>query len=60
MSSAKGGKKIIESDLVGQVDHLNRGDELLLAFGVEHIFSADTDVEQVAWLDAIRVMVVVF
>ena len=59
MRAAEGGKKIVESVIVRQVDHLQPRAPLV-AISTKQIVVAHREIEQIALLDTRRVEVVVF
>src|SRR5579859_5843521 len=59
MRAAEGGVKVVQGDLVHQVDDLYGGCEPLFAFGMEQVLRADTDVEQAARFHAVGIVIVV-
>ena len=58
MRSAERRKKAVKGYLVGQIRDLKRCSDLLALFRMQQIIRADAEIEHVAWLDAIGVMIV--
>jgi hypothetical protein len=57
--AAKGGKVIVQSGLVGQIDD-RKAQAPTVAIPTEQIVLANRDVEQTAWSDPLRIVIVVF
>ena len=59
MGAAEGRQKIIKRNFVGQVFNIDRSSEPGLALPVCEIVRADTEVEKIARLYAVRIVVVI-
>ena len=59
MCTAESGEEVVECHRIGQVVDGNGGSDLLTMFGVEQVVGADSEIEQVPGLHAIRVVVIV-
>src|ERR1035437_9761305 len=59
MRAAEGRQKVIQRDLVGQVGDLERSGELFVLLRVQQVVAAESQVEDVARLHAVGIVVVV-
>ena len=57
--AAEGGEEVVQRHLVGQVRDVHRRGDAGVTFGVQQVVGAEPEIEDVARLDAGRVVVVV-
>ena len=57
---AKSRQEIVKGGLIGEVLDCDGGGESPPSFRMQQVFGADAQIEEVAWLDAIRIVIIVF